>query len=53
MTNGDFLRSLEDDVLAMYIRCPWENGCFMPGASDEDCRNCAADWLREEVQDDE
>ena len=49
MTNGDMIRSMSDEDLALNIMCPNESGLaeIECDHSDKcDCYECCLDWIR-------
>lgn len=57
MTNGDMIRQMTDEELAVTLMCPKETGMADidcdGGDTGRNCCQCCLDWLREEVRDDE
>lgn len=52
MTNGDRIRAMSDEELAMVIMCPNENGLSEIGCDHSDncnCYECTKKWLQSEV----
>lgn len=55
MTNGDMIRSMLDEELAVTITCPNETGCAEIECDHSDacnCRQCCLNWLRSEINPD-
>lgn len=53
MTNGDKIRAMTDEDLAMNIMCPNENGLGDIECDRDDscnCYNCILKWLKGEVE---
>lgn len=66
MTNGDKIRNMTDEELAVVLMCPYDTAgaeldimpCVKDGnvqefASPKDCRACSIKWLQREVSADE
>ena len=56
MTNGDMIRGMSDEKLAVTIGCPNETGhaeIECDHSDDCNCYKCCYDWLREEVSADD
>ncbi|WP_373264515.1 hypothetical protein [Hungatella hathewayi] len=56
MTNGDMIRQMSDEELAVTLMCPNESGVAnidCNGGDDaRNCCQCCLDWLREETETD-
>lgn len=53
MTQGDRIRSMSDEELAMCMMCPNENGLAEINCDHSDncnCHGCILRWLRSEVE---
>lgn len=56
MTNGDRIRTLSNEHLALVLMCPIEAGiaeigdfdCAKNGHGEHNCLKCALDWLNKE-----
>lgn len=56
MTNGDMIRSMSDEDLALNIMCPNESGLanIECDHSDKcDCYECCLNWIRGNCKEDE
>lgn len=56
MTNGDKIRRMSDEELAVTIECPNETGhaeIECDHSDDCNCYECCYNWLREEVATDD
>lgn len=52
-TNSDWIRSMSDEELAMYMMCPNENGLAEIDCDKSDscnCYECLLKWLQSEVE---
>ena len=55
MTNGDMIRTMSDEELALSLMCPEEMGLAdmcCPRGDDQNCRQCIYNWLQEVATDD-
>lgn len=54
MTNGDMIRQMSDEELAVTLMCPNESGIANidcdGGDTGRNCCQCCLDWLREETE---